>query len=56
MAGRIRRFSVSPSQSPVIKKYIRNQAEHHQKRNFEVGFLLLLKKSGIDYDPKYVFG
>jgi len=49
-------FSVSPSQSPVVKKYIRNQAAHHQKRNFEEEFLLLLKKSGIDYDPRYVFG
>jgi putative transposase len=49
-------FSVSPSQSPIVKKYIRNQAAHHQKRNFEEEFLLLLKKSGIDYDPRYVFG
>ena len=49
-------FSVSPSQSPTVKKYIRNQAEHHRKRNFEEEFLLLLKKSGIDYDPRYVFG
>jgi len=49
-------FSVSPSQVPVVKKYIRNQAEHHRKRNFEEEFLLLLKKSGVDYDPKYVFG
>ena len=49
-------FSVSPSQSPIVKKYIRNQAAHHQKRNFEEEFLLLLRKSGIDYDPRYVFG
>lgn len=49
-------FSVSPSQAPAVKKYIRNQAEHHRKRDFEEEFLLLLKKSGVDYDPRYVFG
>lgn len=49
-------FSVSPSQVQTVKRYIRNQAEHHTKRNFEEEFLLLLKKSGIDYDPQYVFG
>ena len=49
-------FSVSPSQVEGVKRYIRNQAEHHKKRNFEEEFLLLLKKSGVEYDPKYVFG
>ncbi len=48
-------FSVSPSQVQAVQRYIRNQAEHHKKRNFEEEFLLLLKKSGVDYDPKYVF-
>lgn len=49
-------FSVSPSQAPVVKAYIRNQQEHHKKRNFENEFLALLKKSGIPYDSRYVFG
>ena len=49
-------FSVSPSQVPNVKQYIRNQAEHPKKRSFEEEFILLLKKSGIAYDPKYVFG
>ena len=49
-------FSVSPSQVSAVKQYIRNQAEHHRKRNFEEEFLLLLKKSGVAYDPRYVFG
>jgi len=40
-------FSVSPSQVPSVRKYIRNQPEHHKKRNFEEEFLLLLKKSGL---------
>ncbi len=29
-------FSVSPSAVQTVKRYIRNQAEHHAKRNFEV--------------------
>ena len=49
-------FSVSASQIPVVKTYIRNQLEHHRKRSFEDEFLALLKKSGIPYDAKYVFG
>jgi putative transposase len=49
-------ISVSPSQIPVIKNYIHNQAEHHKKRNFEDEFTALLKKCGIDYDPRFVFG
>jgi len=49
-------FSVSPSQIPTVKRYIRHQIEHHRKRNFEEEFLLLLKKSGVDFDPQYVFG
>jgi REP element-mobilizing transposase RayT len=49
-------FSVSPSRAVAVKHYIRNQAEHHRKRNFEEEFLLLLKRSGVDYDPHYVFG
>jgi REP element-mobilizing transposase RayT len=49
-------FSVSPSQLQTVKQYIRNQAEHHKKRNFEQEFLVLLKNSGVDYNPQYVFG
>jgi REP element-mobilizing transposase RayT len=49
-------FSVSPSQVEVVEKYIRHQAEHHKKRSFEEEFVFLLKSSGIDYDPRYVFG
>jgi hypothetical protein len=49
-------FSVSPSQVPVIKTYIRNQQRYHQKRSFEEEFSALLRHCGIDYDPRYVFG
>ena len=49
-------FSVSPSQVPVVKRYIRNQEEHHGKRNFEEEFVVLLRNCGIEYDERYVFG
>jgi REP element-mobilizing transposase RayT len=49
-------FSVSSSQVPVVKKYIRNQEEHHRKRSFEEEFVALLRRSGVEYDERYVFG
>jgi len=49
-------FSVSASVAGAVRKYIENQAEHHKRRSFEDEFLALLKKSGVTYDPKFVFG
>lgn len=49
-------FSVSSSQVPTVKKYIRNQEQHHRKRSFEEEFVALLRNCGIEYDPTYVFG
>ncbi len=49
-------FSVSPSQASAVRNYIRNQAEHHKRRSFEEEFIALLKKCGVEYDPRYVFG
>jgi putative transposase len=49
-------FSVSPSQVPVVKKYISSQEQHHRKRSFEDEFIALLRNCGIEYDERYVFG
>jgi len=49
-------FSVSPSRVHVVKKYIRNQEQHHRKRSFEDEFSSLLRSCGIEYDAQYVFG
>ena len=49
-------FSVSQSQRQAVMDYIANQAQHHQKRNFEEEFLALLKNSGVPYEPRFVFG
>ena len=49
-------FSVSASNLPAVVRYIQNQEAHHKKMTFETEFLALLKKHGLDYDPKFVFG
>ncbi len=49
-------FSVSASNRDSVKEYIAGQAQHHQKRSFEEEFAALLKKSGVNFDEKYVFG
>jgi hypothetical protein len=41
---------------PVVVRYIKNQEQHHRKMSFEEEFLALLKKHGIEFDPRYVFG
>jgi putative transposase len=48
-------FSVSASQVPKTTAYITNQKEHHRKKSFDEEFLELLKKHGIEFDPRYVF-
>ena len=48
-------FSVSQSQREVVARYIANQAEHHKRQSFEDEFVALLRKSGVVYDPRYVF-
>jgi putative transposase len=49
-------FSVSSSNVPAVVRYIQNQPAHHKKMSFDVEFLALLKKHGIQFDPKFVFG
>jgi putative transposase len=49
-------FSVSVSSTPAVVNYIRNQENHHRKISFEDEYVALLKKHGIEFDPKYVFG
>jgi REP-associated tyrosine transposase len=49
-------FSVSASLRPTVIRYIRNQKAHHRKMTFEEEFLALLRKHGVEYDPKFVLG
>ena len=45
-------FTVSASQEATVKKYILNQEAHHRKVTFLEEFMTLLKKHGVDFDPK----
>jgi len=49
-------FSVSASNVDAVVRYIRTQEAHHRKMSFDDEFIALLKKHGIAFDPKYVFG
>jgi REP element-mobilizing transposase RayT len=49
-------FSVSASNVSTVERYIRNQAAHHRKMSFEEEFVALLRKHGVEFDAKFVFG
>ena len=49
-------FSVSASRIPAVIRYIQTQEAHHRLMNFEAEFIALLKKHGVKFDPKFVFG
>jgi len=49
-------FSVSPPSKRAVTRYIANQERHHAKTSFEDELLEMLKKSGMEYDSRFVFG
>ncbi len=49
-------FTVSQSRLDVVREYVRNQENHHKKRDFKEEFIALLEKNGLAYDPRYVLG
>ncbi len=49
-------FSVSPTSKAAVMRYIANQEQHHAKASFEDELLEMLKKSGVEYDSRFVFG
>jgi len=48
-------FSVSESQMPIVREYIRTQKQHHHKQTFQEEFVALLERHGIEYDPRYLW-
>jgi REP element-mobilizing transposase RayT len=48
-------FTVSESQVPTVREYIRNQEEHHRKQTYQEEFVALLERHGIEYDPRYLW-
>jgi putative transposase len=48
-------FSYSQSQIEDVKRYIKNQPEHHKKKSFRDEYITILEKYKIEYDSRYLF-
>jgi putative transposase len=48
-------FFIGQSQISDVMKYIANQKEHHQKKDFKDEFRALLRKYEVEYDERYVW-
>lgn len=48
-------FSVNPSEVEVVVNYIKNQHQHHQKKNFKEEYIAFLKKYDVTFDERYVW-
>ncbi|QMW04497.1 IS200/IS605 family transposase [Spirosoma foliorum] len=49
-------FSYSRSHIDNVYRYIENQAEHHRKQTFREEYINFLRKFGVPYDERYIFG
>ena len=47
MAGKVWGVSIGVSQKEAAVRYIRNQAQHHAKKSFDVELEMILKRHGI---------
>ena len=48
-------FSVSQSAVETVRKYIRNQRDHHRGKTFMDEYRAMLEKHGMEYDERYVW-
>ena len=49
-------FTVSESQFDVVRDYIVNQAEHHKRISFQQEYVAFLRRHGVEYDERYLWG
>jgi len=47
-------FTVSPTATDSVRRYIANQEEHHRKQSFVDELRELLNAEGIEFDEKYL--
>jgi hypothetical protein len=47
-------FTVSASNREEVASYIARQEEHHRKRTFREEYIEFLRKSGVDFDERYL--
>jgi putative transposase len=48
-------FSVSESQVSVVRRYIRNQEEHHARVSFKDELIGFLGRNRMEFDERYLF-
>lgn len=48
-------FTVSQSQAPTVRNYIKRQEEHHRIKTFREELLAFLRAHSVEFDEKYVF-
>ncbi len=48
-------FSVSQSNERQVKKYIRNQKDHHRRMSFQDELRELFRRHGVEFDERYVW-
>jgi putative transposase len=49
-------FTVGKSQVADVIEYIRKQREHHQVKTFEQEYRAFLKRQGIEFEERYLYG
>jgi REP element-mobilizing transposase RayT len=49
-------FSVNVSLLEETIRYIGNQGEHHKRKTFQEEYVEFLRRYGIEYDERYVWG
>ena len=48
-------FSVSPMHVEVVREYIRNQAEHHRREDFQTEYRRFCEKNARPLDERYAW-
>jgi len=47
-------FTVSASAADEVRRYIENQEEHHRERSFREELVVMLQRSGVKFDERYL--
>jgi REP element-mobilizing transposase RayT len=48
-------FTVSESQLPAVREYVRTQEQHHRGMTFKEELLELLRRHNVEYDERYLW-
>ena len=48
-------FTISASQTGRVRDYTARQEEHHRRMSFQDEYIDFLKRSGVEYDERYLW-